>query len=226
MRASEVPAALASMLDARERQRHQRLRQSADQRSYLAAHVLARMALASYLDRDPVELLLGARCRRCGSGEHGKPMVLDSELEFSLSHSGDCVALAVARGASVGIDVEGLERGRDHSDLVPFVLSPEEQNAVLALPAEARPAALIRSWSRKEAVLKAVGYGLTLPLSDLTVAGPNEAARVLAWPDGPEDPAAFYLEDLHPGPGYASCVALVEWDGHVVERDGRSLLPH
>ena len=224
---SAVPAGLEAVLDVRERHRHGRLRRPADQLRYLAAHVLTRLALALYLDRDPAQLQFGLRCRGCGSTDHGKPMLLppEEDVEFSLSHSGGRVVLAVARGAPVGIDVEAVEPDRDYSGVANHVLSPPERVEMLALPSGERPFALVRYWSRKEAVLKATGFGLSLPPSDLTVTGPNETARVLDWPGAPDRSAPLYLRDLDPGPGYAACVALVGWGGdRVVERDGATLL--
>jgi 4'-phosphopantetheinyl transferase len=224
---SAVPAGLEAVLDVRERHRHGRLRRPADQLRYLAAHVLARLALALYLDRDPAQLPFGLRCRGCGSTDHGKPMLLppEEDLEFSLSHSGGRVVVAVARRASVGIDVEAIAPDRDYSDVAARVLSPPETDELLALPGGDRSFAFVRYWCRKEAVLKASGFGLSLPLSDLTVTGPKEPARVLDWAGGPHGSASLCLHDLDPGPGYAACVALVDWGGdRVVERDGETLL--
>jgi 4'-phosphopantetheinyl transferase len=224
---SAVPASLEAVLDARERHRHGRLRRPADQLSYLAAHVLARLALAFYLDRDPAELRLGVRCRGCGSTDHGKPMLLhpQEDVEFSLSHSGGRVAVAVARGASVGVDVEAIAPDGDYSGVAAHVLSTPEKDELLALPGGERAIAFVRYWSRKEAVLKATGFGLGVPPSGLTVTSPKKPARVLDWVGGPERPAALSLHDLDPGPGYAACVALVDWGGgRIVERDGQMLL--
>jgi 4'-phosphopantetheinyl transferase len=224
---SAVPAGLEAVLDVRERRRHGRLRRPADRLSYLAAHVVARLALAFYLDHDAVELQLGVRCRGCGSTDHGKPMLLhpEEDVDFSLSHSGGRVAVAVARRALVGVDVEVVEPDRDYSGVATHVLSPPERDELLALPGSDRPFAFARYWSRKEAVLKATGFGLTLPPSDLTVSGPKEPARVLDWTGGPDRSTSLYLHDLDPGPGYAASVALVDWAGaRVVERDGETLL--
>ena len=222
-----VPAGLEAVLDDRERLRHERLRRPADQLSYLAAHVLTRLALARYVGCDPAELQLGVRCRGCGSTDHGKPMLLhpEADVEFSLSHSGGRVAVAVARGASVGVDVEVIQPHRDYSDVAAHVLSSPERDELIALPGGDRPFAFVRYWARKEAVLKAVGLGLSLPPSDLTVTGPNEPARVLDWAGGPHGSGSLFLHDLDPGPGYAACVALADWGGNrVVEKDGETLL--
>jgi len=225
--ASAVPVHLGACLDARERQRHRRLRRQADRQSYLAAHVLARLALAHALGHDPAELALGVRCGECESTDHGKPILLHpgADVEFSLSHSRGLVGVAVARGASVGVDVEAAGPDGDVSALVAEVLSPVETTEVLALPDADRPAALIRYWCRKEAVLKATGFGLSLPPSGLTMTGPGEPPRLVDWAGGPHGPASVALHDLEPGPGYVACVALVGWDGdRLVERDGGMLL--
>jgi 4'-phosphopantetheinyl transferase len=125
----------------------------------------------------------------------------------------------------VGVDVEAIEPDRDYSGVAAHVLAPPEREELLALPGGERAFAFVRYWSRKEAVLKATGFGLGVPPSELTVTGPKEPARVLDWVGGPERPASLSLHDLDPGPGYAACVALVNWGGdRVVERDGEMLL--
>jgi 4'-phosphopantetheinyl transferase len=125
----------------------------------------------------------------------------------------------------VGVDVEAISPDRDYSGVAAHVLSPPERDELLALPSGDRPFAFVRYWSRKEAVLKALGFGLSLPPSDLTVTGPKEPARVLDWAGGPKPSASLSLHDLDPGPGYAACVALVDWGGdRVLERNGETLL--
>lgn len=224
MAASSVPPRLGCLLDSQERERHGRLLRPEDQRSYLAAHVLARLALSLYLEVDPSELRIGRTCHHCESPDHGKPVLFhpESDLELSLSHSGGRVAVAVARAAAVGVDVEEIKPARDYSEIAAFALSASERNTVLAMPPEGRAGAVVRYWTRKEAALKALGLGLSSAPSELTVTGPHEPARVLGWAGGPD---RVELVDLEAGPGFASSVALVDWDGdRVVERDGEELL--
>lgn len=87
-------------------------------------------------------------------GVYGKPL-LPGGPEFSLSHGGGLAVLAVS-DAPVGADAERLDRTADAAHLE-RLLTPEEAQW-LQTPG-ARFSVL---WTRKEAVMKATGFGLCL----------------------------------------------------------------
>lgn len=184
-----------SVLDAAERERMARFVHDADRIRYAAAHTLARVVLGAHLGVPPGSVGFQAVCRRCG-GAHGKPFVAGGP-EFSLTHGGDLVAVAVTRAGPVGVDVEPVARTLEPG-LAATVLAAEE-------PYGGHPADLIRYWARKEAVLKATGDGLAVPPSSVVVTPPGAAPRVLASPaDGP-----VQLADLDLPPAYAGAVAVL-----------------
>ncbi|WP_328787969.1 MULTISPECIES: 4'-phosphopantetheinyl transferase family protein [unclassified Streptomyces] len=150
-----------ALLDASERSRAAALVRPGDRHRYLAAHVGLRVLLGGYL-RIPPERVSFVRedCPHCG-GPHGRPALAGGPaagLHFSLSHTGDVAAVAVA-AAPVGLDIETHPRPETAESLARS-LHPREAAALLALPPAARPAALARVWVRKEAYLKATGHGL------------------------------------------------------------------
>ncbi|WP_181783318.1 4'-phosphopantetheinyl transferase family protein [Pseudonocardia pini] len=180
---------LLALLDAHERARIDRFRRPADQARYLGAHALARLVLGSRLGLDPAAVVIDRTCR-CGE-QHGKPRV--PGLEFSLTHSGDRVGVAVSAAGPVGLDVEELRDLAALDGLAEHALSP----------AEPRPPdghAFLRVWTRKEALLKATGEGLSSPMNAITLAG----ARVVSWSAGP---AQAWLVDLHAGPDHPAALA-------------------
>ena len=98
----------------------------------------------------------------------GKPNLPRSGLEFNISHSGNLVWVALSRAGAIGIDVEWVDASVDHKDLA-RIFHPLECSAIWALPeAEARDA-FYRCWTRKEAVIKALGEGLSRPLTTFRV---------------------------------------------------------
>lgn len=211
---------LWEVLGPEERARHDRLRRPDDRGRYLAAHALARVVLGGYLDTSPAGLRFVARCAVCG-GPHGKPRLagVDSDIEFSLAHSGSRVCVAVARVA-VGVDVEALSSELDLRTMPAEVLSPAERGGWSLLAGADRAAGLLRYWTRKEALLKATGAGLSVPLQALTVTAPHERAGLVRWDRGPDE-TPIHLRDLHPGPGFVACLAAVSDDSpRVEERDG------
>jgi 4'-phosphopantetheinyl transferase len=135
----------------------------------------------------------------------GKPRWADQGFDGSISHAGDQVWVAIARGAQVGIDVDAQAALPDASEVVAG-LHPREAAAVAA---SARPErAALRCWTRKEAVAKATGLGLSLPLQHFVVDS-GETAR--GWlreaPPGTEA-ADWTTLDLPAAPGHLAAVAL------------------
>ena len=95
-------AADLAELDARESARAAAFVFPADRHRYQVAHVMLRRVLAGHLGTEPARLTFGRqRCPACG-GPSGKPVLASDGpgLSFSLAHSGDAVAIAVARGSS------------------------------------------------------------------------------------------------------------------------------
>jgi 4'-phosphopantetheinyl transferase len=200
---------LVALLDRQERDRLDRFRRPADQARYLAAHALVRLVLADTVGASAAALAFDRTCR-CGA-QHGKP-VLPGGPGFSLTHAGDLVGVAVHPGGDVGLDVEQVRELGDLTAMAAHVCSPRES----AADAEA----FFTLWTRKEALLKAVGTGLAAPMSAITL-GP---AGVLAWTgeDAPREP--MWLADLHPGEGYHAAVAGTGARPAVTERRGDDLL--
>ena len=220
------------LLDEVERARCARFRRPADRDRFVTACSLLRLALARCRNRDAADLPIVRTCPACGE-PHGKPRLDDgSGLEVSLSHSGERVVVIVSSGAPVGVDVEQLPQPRDGGlrrndaeDLAARVLSPIEHAAFQALSASDKRTAFLEYWTRKEAVLKATGDGLRVPLTRLAVSGPLEEPILLAWRGRPEMPERITLHRLHPGPDHVGALAVIGGpDRRIVELDGRALL--
>jgi 4'-phosphopantetheinyl transferase len=202
-------AGLVGLLDGHERARLDRFRRPADSARYLAAHALARIVLAEMVGRPAAALAFDRTCR-CGE-QHGKPVLLDGP-GFSLTHAGDLVGVAVHPGGSVGLDVEEIRELTDLAAMADHVCSPLET-------APDAPA-FFTLWTRKEALLKAVGTGLATPMSDITL-GPS-GVREWTGEDAPREP--LWLRDLHPAHGYRAAVAGTGDPPDVGERRGDALL--
>jgi 4'-phosphopantetheinyl transferase len=142
---------------------------------YVVAHGATRSILGARLGVAPDLLEISRECVRCGDPAHGKPEVTGpgaaaaEGVAFSLSHSQALAAVAVVTGARVGVDLE-VERPRARLDaLAARVLDPEAHADWLDLHPAAQLRAFLEQWTAKEAYLKAVGTGITLPLRDVPV---------------------------------------------------------
>ena len=116
-------------------------------------------------------------------------------LRFNVSHSGDLWACALAVGVEVGLDVEEIDPARDVASLATRYFAPGEADRVLALEGAERVAAFHRVWTRKEAWLKAQGFGITIPLDSFSVVHGDAVGR-------------WTLVDLDLGPGLAGALAV------------------
>ncbi|MEL0028499.1 MAG: 4'-phosphopantetheinyl transferase superfamily protein, partial [Perlucidibaca sp.] len=89
-------------------------------------------------------------------------------LSFNYSHSRHWLALAWSREpGEIGVDIEDLGRGQSFEALARRYFHADELTTWLAAPADQREAVWLRTWTRKEAVLKAHGLGLRLALNTL-----------------------------------------------------------
>ncbi|WP_159026469.1 4'-phosphopantetheinyl transferase family protein [Streptomyces vietnamensis] len=133
------------------------LRDDRLRRRFLASRLLLRTTLGALADRDPDGIVLARTAL-------GRPYAPDlPELDFSLSHTGSLLAVAVVRGGRVGVDAE--RPGRPMSVLEHRMCTPHERAGLDArgLRGTARDAELLRLWTLKEAYAKALGTGLRHP---------------------------------------------------------------
>ena len=96
--------------------------------------------------------------------EFGKPALSPPHqfLHFNLSHCPSLAAIALSIDGPVGIDLEATERATDLLECESTFCHPDE---ISKLPTEivARSLQLLRIWTAKEAILKALGTGLSSP---------------------------------------------------------------
>jgi 4'-phosphopantetheinyl transferase len=204
--------ALVALLDAHERDRLARFRRADDRARYLAAHALVRLVLGDGNGATAAGLVFDRTCR-CGAA-HGKP-VLPGGPGFSLTHAGELVGVAVRPDGAVGLDVEQVRDVGDLAALAEHVHSPAER----ARTTSPDRYGFFRSWTRKEALLKATGDGLATPMAAITLADDGTVAR---WDGSPP----MWLRDLAPAPDHPAAVAgpgprapeVVEADGDAVLR--------
>jgi 4'-phosphopantetheinyl transferase len=201
---------LVSLLDPHERARLDRFRMAADRARYLAAHALTRLVLADAVGRSAAELEFDRTCQ-CGQ-QHGKPVLLGGP-GFSLTHAGDLVGVAVHPRGPVGLDVEEVRDLADLASMAAHVCSPGE--SVLDV------SSFFAVWTRKEALLKATGAGLSSPMAAITL-GPS-GVREWTGDGAPSEPV--WLRDLRPADGYLAALAgLGAEPPDVREADGNAVL--
>ncbi len=159
-----------------------------------------RRILSRYLSTSPREI-------QFAYGNMGKPsLAKESKIDFNVSHSGDLFVCAITNGQLVGVDVEQIRPLRDIPSIAKNFFSPAEQSHLVDMAEEYRTLAFYECWTRKEAVIKATGQGLSRPLDSFDVAfGPGVAAKLKRLDD--DHAPAWQMHSFEPRPGYVGALA-------------------
>lgn len=187
------------VLDAPEQERRGTYRTVDDRDRFVLGAVLVRAVASRELQRDPRHIVVDRACHRCDK-PHGRPQLSAADLDVSVSHSGDFVAVAVTRAGPVGVDIEQL-RTLDYTIVLADVCTSEEQRFV------ATQEDFYTYWTRKEAFLKATGDGLLRPMRDIAVTPPDSAPAVLAV-EGCSPPLS-QMFDVPRIDGYAGAIVVL-----------------
>jgi 4'-phosphopantetheinyl transferase len=194
-----------------ERARAARFHFERDRQHFTATRALLRMILAGYLGSDPAQLAFRYSEKEKPSLD---PQTSPHPVKFNVSHSGTAALLAFARGRALGVDVEIIREDFDPSALSHRFFSTHEQSQFAALDPSEKYSGFFRCWTRKEAYIKAVGTGLSLPLDQFDVSLlPGDQNALVATRPEVSDAAMWSLREVPAGEGYvaALCVRGQGW---------------
>ena len=167
----DVAGARGAELSPEELARAERFRAEGARRSFVAVRGELRRVLGARLGVAAADVALAV-------DEHGRPWV--EGASFNVSHSGAVGLIAVAgAGRRVGVDVEQVRPGMDVGAVAARFFHPDEAAAIAG-----RRDAFFRCWTRKEAVVKALGLGLNHPLDRFVVDVDGEGPRPVAGVEG------------------------------------------
>lgn len=193
------------ILSPEELARAERFHSMRDRHAFTATRTALRMLLGRYTGESPSAL-------RLETGSFGKP-ALDERcnprrLSFNVSHSGAYALLAFGVGVHVGVDVERVRSEKEVTEVASSVLQASEYERLMSLPPLERRLAFFRAWTRKEALVKALGYGLSMPLSELEVTfGPHEDARFVKSESALADPLQWRLHAIEMDDAHVAALA-------------------
>ncbi|MGQ9490513.1 MAG: 4'-phosphopantetheinyl transferase family protein [Anaerolineae bacterium] len=215
----DVLLSLQALLGEDERVRAERFRFPCDRRRYIVAHSALRLILSRYCGRPPQAI-------RFQYNPHGKPLLAPDlqndggPLHFNLSHSDELALIGLALGGQIGVDIERVRPELADERLAERFFSPREVAKLRSLPAGEQPEAFFRYWTCKEALVKACGSGLSLPLDrfDISVA-PDTPAAPLSVAGAPVEAKHWSLRTLTPAPGYIAAIAVEGHSWHLTTWD-------
>jgi 4'-phosphopantetheinyl transferase len=204
----------SALLSHEERQRAARLRFDRDRDRYIAAHGILRFVLDSYLP-EPSPLI---------HGPNGKPALACGGLHFSLSHAEEKALIAVSATGELGVDLERVRAAPDAAAIAELCFSASERTALSLLPQSLQAEAFFKCWTRKEAFVKALGDGLSYPLTDLSVTL-DEPPRIRELAGDEQAAAQWSVHHLAPEPGYVGAIVTRHSILKVVSMSLSHLLP-
>ena len=154
-----------------------------DKKRSMGAEILLRMALGD----------IGIKLREIRCEIYGKPFLIDSDVHFSLSHSGNRVMCSISDG-DVGCDVERIRpmdlriarRFFSNKEYMTISSAKEQDNDMF-----------LRLWTLKESFLKTTGMGMRLPLDSFTILIGKEVAV-----EQNVDDREYHFREFDMGDGY------------------------
>jgi len=115
----------------------------------------------------------------------------------------------VTKSQRVGVDVERVRPIPEADGIVQRFFSAAEQAALRSVSSQDRIECFCRWWTVKEAILKAVGGGLTLPLDQFEFSlGPGQPARLVCVGGDADHARGWSVVELQPAEGYVAAVAV------------------
>jgi 4'-phosphopantetheinyl transferase len=161
--ADMVPVSYNNLSD-HEKKRADRFKHKSDYNCYISVHALLRFELSKLMHTE-------ARLIRIEESLNGKPFTSDVDIPFSLSRTNNSFAFVIGRSSqSLGIDIERIKPGINFTSISQSYFSSMEQQLVFSFDRIAdQNQAFFEIWTRKEALLKAIGIGINTELSKVQV---------------------------------------------------------
>jgi 4'-phosphopantetheinyl transferase len=197
------PLAGPEVLCPEERERYARYKFARDARRFALRRTALRTILSTYTQVAPEDVKLAPRNR---FEKPGLDALLDGDICFNASSSGDLGLVAVARGCEVGVDVEKLRPVGRYTEIAERYFTEAETRRLDALPERTRLRGFYRTWTAKEALLKALGIGLPGGLERFDVGVDPDLPPVLLHDS--EGKRSLWLYDADPAPGYMGALAV------------------
>ncbi|MCJ7721507.1 4'-phosphopantetheinyl transferase superfamily protein, partial [Candidatus Bathyarchaeota archaeon] len=141
-------------------------------------------------------------------GQYGKPMLDGTDLSFNMSNSSGYAVFVVTRNRRIGVDIERIRDIADMDNIAQLVFSKSEYNLFRSCPESMKKKMFFECWTRKEALVKAVGKGLSIPMPTFDVSlNSNKQIRLVRLESDKED-SQWTICDLGQNIGYVAAVAL------------------
>ncbi|MFB7257546.1 4'-phosphopantetheinyl transferase family protein [Streptomyces nojiriensis] len=172
--AALVDAGLRPLLG-RDWQRYRRTEDAAIRYRFVTSRMIVKYTAAAVLRTDPAVLDLAYKIG-------GRPFIRGfDQIEVSLSHTDDLIAVGVSRTGRIGVDAEPAGREMSFELLQRHMCTPAERSELVRMSRDRQASELLRLWTLKEAYTKALGQGQRLRFTQF---GFGLESGALIAPDG------------------------------------------
>jgi 4'-phosphopantetheinyl transferase len=114
----------------------------------------------------------------------------------------------MTRHCDLGVDIEKIRLLEDMHQIADRFFCPEEAQELLGLPRAEQESAFFNCWTRKEAYIKAVGNGLSMPLNGFRVTlKPGDPVEFVHLGNDRQGAREWTLQNIAIAPRYAAAVA-------------------
>ena len=178
---------------------------------FIVSRTLLRMLIAHLCDCAPDRI-------QFSYGEYGKPSVENQfpSVQFNMSHSGDIAAYAFTAYDPLGLDIEQHRPMPDLEGIAFRFFNHSDFEELLHVSAPERVPSFFDCWVRKEAYVKGLGKGLSMPLDGFQVSfAPGQRTAVVTEHDDTEDSLAWSIVAFAPEVAYSGAVAVRRRTGKV-----------
>jgi 4'-phosphopantetheinyl transferase len=200
-----------TLLSEEEKKQESRFYFERDRRQYLVTRALVRTVLSRYEPVEPRDWVFSVNA--FGRPEIANGKIGDVCLSFNISHTHSLIALGVANGRVLGVDVENVRTRKVSIANARGLFSPIEVAGLAGVPPNRQPDHFFEYWTFKESYIKARGMGLSVPLDKFSFQYPNDGAVQLSIdPELADDPGRWQFWQFRPAPEYlvAICAERVE----------------
>jgi len=176
----------------------------APRHQFVTTRSVLRALLGTYLKTHPARIPFAFNT-------FGKPFLPAplAELRFNVSHSGQQALIAITKAGEVGVDIEQQRGDNDILGLAKMIFCPEDLQVWLELPPLEQRPAFYDAWSRKEALSKALGFGLSVDLKVLRVNfNAGDRARILEMDQALGLANQWQLKQIDRLCGYSAALAI------------------
>jgi len=172
---------------------------------YVKGRFMLRSVLGMYLGSDFYD-------QEFHTNLYGKPALQkppdDHSIRFNISNSENICVCAFSQYSEIGIDIEKIHDLPDMDRIIARSFSEEEKRRFCSLPLPGRTQTFFKYWARKEALLKAMGMGMSYSLNKIDIAGNENSPQLVIKIEESDISNQWTILDMDIFTGFASALAL------------------